>query len=126
MLAGHPVFPKEQFAYPAWLPLLRDVGLVHRVTPPALAAAAEAVAGRAAALHMAVTAAAAAAAEGGGGVPDVASLDGEATQCAHADRRLSVRCLPLTVKSCPDVLTKGRAWHMIDVAVLIPATGLAL
>ncbi len=76
------MFPKEQFAYPAWLPLLRDVGLVHRVTPPALAAAAEAVAGRAAALHMAVTAAAAA--EGGGGVPDVASLDGEAQLCTTA------------------------------------------
>lgn len=105
------MFPKEQFAYPAWLSLLRDAGLVHRVTPPALAAAAEAVAGRAAALHMAVMAAAA---EGGGGVPDAASLDGEAAQCANVDRRLSMRCVSLSVTSCLSrVLHKGR-WRRTD------------
>ncbi|GFR39737.1 hypothetical protein Agub_g219, partial [Astrephomene gubernaculifera] len=49
---GCPVFPREQFAFPAWLAVLRDVGLQATVTPAAFLAAAEAVAARATALHM--------------------------------------------------------------------------
>ncbi|GLC59948.1 hypothetical protein PLESTB_001557000 [Pleodorina starrii] len=51
---GCPVFPRDHFAGPAWLPLLRDVGLQYKVTAAAFMAAAEAVAGRGAALHMAL------------------------------------------------------------------------
>ncbi|EFJ44918.1 hypothetical protein VOLCADRAFT_118510 [Volvox carteri f. nagariensis] len=49
---GCPVFPRDQFATPAWLTVLRDAGMQHKVTAAAFMSAAEAVAARGAALHM--------------------------------------------------------------------------
>ncbi|GIM06473.1 hypothetical protein Vretimale_10717, partial [Volvox reticuliferus] len=51
---GCPVFPRDQFAMPAWLTVLREVGMQHKVTAVGFLAAAEAVAARGAALHMAL------------------------------------------------------------------------
>ncbi|GIL55477.1 hypothetical protein Vafri_11042, partial [Volvox africanus] len=49
---GCPVFPRDQFALPAWLTVLREAGMQHKVTAAGFLAAAEAVAARGAALHM--------------------------------------------------------------------------
>ncbi|GLI60510.1 hypothetical protein VaNZ11_002673 [Volvox africanus] len=49
---GCPVFPRDQFASPAWLTVLREAGMQHKVTAAGFLAAAEAVAARGAALHM--------------------------------------------------------------------------
>lgn len=51
--SGSPRFPHDQFAFPAWLSLLRDCGLQSKVTPAAFAAAAAHLEERAAQLGMA-------------------------------------------------------------------------